>query len=83
MIIEKDLYEKIKEKTLTYYDEFKVPDKEQYYIESENINVMLEDLLNKINILEEEIEDIKQDIEDNYRPIPYSEQVEISDRDFI
>ena len=33
--------------------------------------------------LEEEIEDIKQDIQDNYKKIPYGEQVGISDRDFI
>lgn len=33
--------------------------------------------------LEEELRDLKQDLEDNYRPIPISEQVGISDRDFI
>lgn len=33
--------------------------------------------------LKEEISRLKQDIEDNYRPIPISEQVGISDRDFI
>lgn len=33
--------------------------------------------------LKEEIKDLKQDIEDNYRPIPVAEQVGISDRDFI
>ncbi|MCI9434742.1 MAG: hypothetical protein HFI86_05690 [Bacilli bacterium] len=33
--------------------------------------------------LKEEIKSLKQNIEDNYRPIPISEQVGISDRDFI
>jgi len=33
--------------------------------------------------LEEEIKNLKQDMEDNYRPIPIAEQVGISDRDFI
>jgi len=33
--------------------------------------------------LEEEIKNLKQDIEDNYRPIPVAEQAGISDRDFI
>ena len=33
--------------------------------------------------LTEEISRLKQDIEDNYRPIPVAEQVGISDRDFI
>lgn len=33
--------------------------------------------------LEEEIKNLRQDMEDNYRPIPIAEQVGISDRDFI
>lgn len=43
----------------------------------------IEDLLSDKEQLEQEIRDLKQDIEDNYRPIPISEQVGISDRDFI
>ena len=52
--------------------------------------VSINDLLDKlcelddeIEHLEEKIKDIEQDIEDNYRPIPYAEQVGISDKDFI
>lgn len=37
----------------------------------------------EVNHLEEKIEDIEQDIQDNYRPIPVAEQVDISDGDFI
>lgn len=37
----------------------------------------------EVNHLEEKIEDIEQDMRDNYRPIPVAEQVGISDRDFI
>lgn len=43
----------------------------------------IEELLSDKEQLEQEIRDLKQDIEDNYRPIPISEQVGISDRDFI
>lgn len=32
---------------------------------------------------EEELEDLQQDIRDNYKPVPYSEQVGISDKEFI
>ncbi len=42
----------------------------------------IEDLISDVDHLEEEIEDIKQDIEDNYKRIPYSQQVGISERDF-
>jgi uncharacterized protein (DUF342 family) len=33
--------------------------------------------------VEEELEDLQQDIRDNYKPIPYNEQVGISDKEFI
>lgn len=33
--------------------------------------------------LQEELEHLKQDIEDNYKPIPISEQIGIDDKDFI
>ena len=29
------------------------------------------------------IEDLEEDLRENYRPIPYAEQVCVSDRDFI
>lgn len=43
----------------------------------------VEDLTADKEHLEEELKDLRQDLEDNYRPIPISEQVGISDRDFI
>lgn len=52
--------------------------------------VSVEDLLDKCEDLKdelehtiEEFEDFKRDVEDNYKPIPVSEQLDISDRDFI
>lgn len=44
---------------------------------------MLDEMVQEYEHLEEELKDLKQNIEDNYRPIPVSEQVGISDRDFI
>lgn len=44
---------------------------------------LCEDLYNEINVLNEKIEDLEQDIEDNYTPINKAEQYSISDSDFI
>lgn len=44
---------------------------------------LCEDLYHQVNVLEEKIDDIEQDIEDNYTPINKVEQYSISDSDFI
>lgn len=52
--------------------------------------VSVDDILNKLYDLhwelvgeQEKYEDFKRDVEDNYRPISVSEQLDISDRNFI
>lgn len=75
--IDQNLYEKIQKITITDYEA------EGEFIPSKNIEPMLEDLLMEIDRLEEKIEDIKKDVEENYRRIPVSVQVGISDKDFI
>ena len=61
---------------------------EKYFTENKDIYSIqeilsrLEDLYFDVERLEEELKGLEQDIEDNYRPIPISEQVGISDRDF-
>lgn len=57
--------------------------KNQDLISISDLIGVIEDLDGEIETLNETIDDLKQDIEDNYRPIPYAEQVGISDRDFI
>lgn len=49
-----------------------------------------DEIINKIEWLEselhtrtEELEELQRDLEDNYKPISYAEQVGISDKDFI
>ena len=42
-----------------------------------------EDLIDDKEHLEEELNELKQDIEDNYKPISKAEQYGISDRDFM
>lgn len=56
---------------------------EPFEMTEDDVISLLEDLVGKYQILKKEFEDYKQDIEDNYRPIPIAEQVGISDRDFI
>lgn len=59
--------EKLKQKTMSWNDLLEI-------IEEKEVDILE---------LKEEISRLKQDIEDNYRPIPVAEQVGISDRDFI
>ena len=79
-----DTLKRVEEITGTNYD-IKWTDSQNIegFIFSEDLFHMIKDLICEVDRLKEEIEDIKQDIQDNYRPIPYAEQVGISDRDFI
>ena len=86
MKIYKDLYERIKKITLTDYEAqyTKDPDDDYVWILSESVmNDILDNLVYELDHQIEMYEDLKQDIEDNYRKIPVSEQVGISDKDFI
>lgn len=75
--IDKELKTKIENITCVDY-EFK-----DNFLPSENIVSIFEDLIYEIDRLEEKYEDLEKDLEENYRPIPVSEQYGISDRDFI
>lgn len=44
---------------------------------------IIQDLESEKFRLEEELEDLKQDVEENYKRIPVEEQCEIYDNDFI
>ena len=79
LLNEKELkiFKKIEEKTNTSYEI------EKNLLPLENITGIVEDLLSEIYSLENTIEDLENDIRDNYRPIPVSEQYGISDEDFI
>lgn len=41
------------------------------------------DLFDEYKALQEKLENMKRDLEDNYRLIPFAEQVGINDKDFI
>ena len=42
----------------------------------------MEDLLHELDVLQEKYEDLEKDLEDNYKPISYAEQIGYNERDF-
>ena len=90
MKLDRELFEKVSNITGTEYevDYLKEPcteDGEAFVIVYDNYQLesMLSDLICEIDRLEERIEDMKQDIEDNYKRKTVAEQVGISDSDFM
>ena len=72
MIINKELANKIKSKTLNEYG-IKIEDK--VYLEQNDVLSIIEDLLLEIGHLEEKYEDLERDMQDNYKHIPVEEQI--------
>ena len=62
------MLKEIEEITLTNYE---VGD----FIKVENLIAIIEDLKNEYDRLDEEFNDYKQDVEDNYKPIRIEEQI--------
>jgi peptidoglycan hydrolase CwlO-like protein len=52
------------------------------YLSIDDLLADYEDAFNEIEDLKEKIEDLEKDIEDNYKPIPITEQLGISESDF-
>ena len=72
MIINKELANKIKSKTLNEYG-IKIDDK--VYLEQNDVLSIIEALLVEIGNLEEKYEDLERDMQDNYKHIPIEEQI--------
>ena len=72
MIINKELANKIKSKTLNEYG-IKIDDK--VYLEQNDVLSIIEDLLVEIGNLEEKYEYLERDMQDNYKHIPIEEQI--------
>ena len=49
----------------------------------DDLLTLTEDVIYDLENLKDEYRDLQQDLEENYRPIPYAEQVEVYDSDFI
>ncbi len=68
MEIDRKLFEKAIAITNTDYKEIGLPDN-KYYVTNSAIECLIEDLLYEVDYLKEKIEDMEQDIQDNYRPL--------------
>lgn len=66
---QKELINNISEITLTDYESL------GDFIEVEKLWNIIEDLKCHYGNMEEQYEDLVRDVEDNYRPIPYDEQI--------
>ena len=72
MIINKELANKIKSKTL---NEYGIKIEAKVYLEQNDVLSIIEDLLVEIGNLEEKYEDLERDMQDNYKHIPIEEQI--------
>lgn len=77
--IDEELYKKISDITNTDYE----IEGEYLPVDADSIISIFEDLLAEIERKEDELEELKRDMEDNYKPISVSEQVDIDDSYFI
>ena len=80
MELDLELYEKICDITGTDYELAK--GNGNYVLAYHDVDVMLRDLVCAYGVLEEQLEDLKQDIKDNYKPISHWEEYGISEEDF-
>ena len=75
MLINKDLYEEASDITMTNYIEDRIYNNGEKYVYLDDTSMMnlIEDLLYEIHKLQEQIEDLEQDLEYNYKPITKEE----------
>lgn len=72
MLIDRKLSEEIQSKTLNKYG---VQLGNNFYLEPDDVLRIIEDLLIEINNLEKKYEDLKRDMQDNYKHISIEEQI--------
>jgi hypothetical protein len=75
--IDEAALKKIQEITMTDYEA------EGSFLPSDAVNDIIEDLLLEIDRLQEKYEDLEQNLEENYKPIPVSEQYGVTNHDFL
>lgn len=54
-----------------------------FQMAEDDVISLLEDLVNSYQYLEAKLNDLKKDVEDNYKPLTPSELYGVSDKDFI
>lgn len=76
MVIEKTMLLKIEEMTDYAYDVQKIKgEKDMYLVTDESVISIIEDLIGEYENLQDEFKKFKQDVEDNYKPIPMQELI--------
>ena len=73
-----NIYVDMREQGFTLSRHFKNKD----LVSVEDILIELEEVIDELENLKEEFEDYKEYVQDNYREIPYSEQIGYNPRDF-
>lgn len=76
MEIDYSLILRVENATMTNYNKFKAGDEKTRLINKDEIENMFEDLLNKIESLEKEIDYMREDVRENYKRIPVEDQYE-------
>lgn len=74
--LDEEMLKRIQSITATDYEA------EGNFLTIDSVGEIISDLLLAVDRLEEEYEDYKQYVEDNYKPISYAEQVGYNERDF-
>lgn len=72
------IYIDMREQGFTLSNHFKNKD----MVSVEDILIELEQVIDDMEALQEEFDDYKRDVEDNYKPISYAEQVGFNERNF-
>lgn len=52
-------------------------------INEDDVIYMLEELVSEYERVEEQLEDLREEIKENYRPVSYKEQVGYNEKDFL
>ena len=76
MEIDYSLILRVENATMTNYNKFKAGDEKTRLMNKNEIESMLEDLLSEIKSLQDLIDDIENDVHDNYKKISKNEQIE-------
>lgn len=76
MRLDINLIEEIEEITNTKYRRYYIDDEKNTLVVSNEVEIILEDLIDKIRGLEKEIDYMREDIRENYKRIPVENQYE-------
>ena len=85
MIIDEELYEQISNITEVDYEGWLNKDREEYFVTEKNTECMIRDLIAEVEHWKEQYQDLKQDVQENYKQKEYDpyDYYGVSREDFI